>query len=156
MIALTVLVVVLLVGAGFWLKRSFAVVQVAGSSMLPALGPGDRVLARRRRPGSLRPGQIVVVRRPRINYPVDMVPDPESTAPSPITHPQWIVKRVAATAGTPVRSDWLPTDLDGNGAVVPARMLVLLGDNPDASFDSRQLGYFPVRDLLGVVVRRMR
>jgi signal peptidase I len=154
--ALTALAVALLVGAGFWLKRSFAVVQVAGLSMLPALGPGDRVLARRRRPGALCAGQIVVVRRPLIDFPVDMVPDPESTAPPPIEHPLWIVKRVAATPGTPIRQGWLPADLNGNGTVVPAGMLVLLGDNADASSDSRQLGYFPVRDVLGVVVRHMR
>jgi signal peptidase I len=31
--------------------------------------------------------------------------------------------------------------------------LVLLGDNPDWSYDSRQFGYFPAERLLGVVVR---
>jgi hypothetical protein len=32
---------------------------------------------------------------------------------------------------------------------------VLLGDNPDWSNDSRQMGYFPAERLLGVVVRRI-
>jgi signal peptidase I len=33
--------------------------------------------------------------------------------------------------------------------------LVLLGDNPAASFDSRQAGFFPAERLLGAVVRRL-
>ena len=39
--------------------------------------------------------------------------------------------------------------------VVPPDLLVLFGDNAAASYDSRQVGYFPADRLLGVAVRRL-
>jgi signal peptidase I len=60
---------------------------------------------------------------------------------------EWLVKRLAAGPGEPAPDD---------DRVVPADRMVLLGDNPAHSTDSRQVGYFAASDLLGVVVRRMR
>ena len=62
-----------------------------------------------------------------------------------------MIKRVAAVAGEPV-----PHGIPVPDAVVPDGKLVLLGDNADASFDSRVAGYFSADRLLGGVVRRMR
>jgi signal peptidase I len=39
--------------------------------------------------------------------------------------------------------------------LVPPGKLVLLGDNPEWSYDSRQVGYFPGERLLGIVVRQI-
>jgi nickel-type superoxide dismutase maturation protease len=46
-------------GAARW-----SVLRVSGPSMVPALRDGDFVLARRARPGRVRPGDVVVVRHP--------------------------------------------------------------------------------------------
>ncbi|WP_255950028.1 S26 family signal peptidase [Streptomyces odontomachi] len=47
----------------------------------------------------------------------------------------------------------LPDDVSC-GHVPPGR-LVLLGDNPGVSFDSRHLGCLPCERVLGTVVRRL-
>lgn len=159
MAAVTVSLLILLVllgGAGYWLKRSFAVALVVGPSMLPALAPDDKVLARRRPLLGPHVGQIVVIRRPALDSPRDPAAESDPVGPDGTTrHPPWIVKRVAATAGTPVRPEWVPAEVYDDQATVPVGMLVLLGDNADDSHDSRHVGYYPVRDVLGVVVRRM-
>jgi signal peptidase I len=59
-----------------------------------------------------------------------------------------VIKRVAATAGEAV-----PSSIEGRGTVVPEHHLVLLGDNPLGSGDSRQYGFVPVEAVVGVVVR---
>lgn len=59
-----------------------------------------------------------------------------------------VIKRVAAVPGDPV-----PFPIDGSGPLVPPGSLVLLGDNPDGSGDSRQYGYVPVDAVVGVVLR---
>ncbi|WP_374196111.1 S26 family signal peptidase [Streptomyces sp. TS71-3] len=38
---------------------------------------------------------------------------------------------------------------------MPPGRVVLLGDNTAASVDSRQLGFFPLGDVLGVVTRSL-
>ena len=107
-------------------RRHYVLVAVTGVSMLPALHPGDRVLVRRATAG-LRPGQLVVARRPRFGRRwKDPVPAPEQ--------PHWLVKRVYA--------------VDGEGGD-----LVLRGDNAAQSWDSRQWGPCPRDLVLGVVVR---
>jgi signal peptidase I len=112
--------------AVLWLRRAWLVVTVVGSSMQPTLRPGDRVLVRRA-PRRIRVGQIVVH----------------------AMEPQLVIKRVAAVPGDPV-----PTGLAiPPGDRVPRGRLVLLGDNPDHSLDSRALGYYDRADLVGVVVR---
>jgi signal peptidase I len=63
-----------------------------------------------------------------------------------------VVKRVAAVAG-----DAVPADIGAlaPGGVVPEDRLVVLGDNPARSFDSRQSGFLHAGRIVGVVLRRI-
>jgi signal peptidase I len=66
--------------------------------------------------------------------------------------PRLILKRVAAVSGEPVPAGWAPP---AAGRRVPRGRLVLLGDNPSASLDSRQYGFFDRRSVRGVVVCKL-
>ncbi|HEU5032440.1 MAG TPA: S26 family signal peptidase [Spirillospora sp.] len=124
-----------------WARKHLVVVTVDGSSMLPALRDGDRVLARRRPLDRVRCGDVVVLEPP---------PDgPYRPGPAGPDGRTWNVKRVAAIPGDPV-----PPGVAGEGGTVPDGSLAVLGDNPD-SVDSRQRGLYPGDRLLGVVVRRL-
>lgn len=130
------------------LRQRFAVVTVTGDSMKPAFAPGDRVLVRRARIGQLRPGQVVVAEMPGAG-------GAWTTRPGgPVGQREWIIKRVTALPGDPRPDDCLPEMPDLPGRLVPPGKLVVLGDNPIWSYDSRQLGYIPGERLLGIVVRR--
>ncbi|WP_219825575.1 signal peptidase I [Nonomuraea typhae] len=122
--------VLLLAAGAVWARRSYVVVTVQGESMTPTLADGDRVLVRRRRPGQVSRGDVVVLEPPR---------EPG----------RWNVKRVVALPGDPV-----PDGLRETGTV-PDGALVVLGDNPGGSADSRQRGFFPADQLLGVALRRL-
>jgi signal peptidase I len=120
--------------AGWWVRRRLVLVAVTGRSMEPTLWPGDRVLVRRVAGRSVRPGHLAVLRWPvRADEP-------------PVPGRDWMVKRVVAVAGDPVPGR--------AGQRVPPGSLVVLGDNPAVSHDSRQLGYLDDDLLLGVVVHR--
>jgi signal peptidase I len=134
---------------GLALARRFAaVVTVDGDSMWPAFMPGDRVLVHRARARRVRTGQVVVV-----EYPGEDGKWPELRR-GPIISRQWAIKRVAAVAGEQVPASCQPVTAGGDGQV-PARKLILLGDNPDWSYDSREIGYIPAERLLGVVILRI-
>jgi signal peptidase I len=127
------------------LRRCFVVVQVTGTSMSPALMPGDRVLVRRGAGDRLRVGLIVVLGQPRDEC---LVSDDHETAPG---H-RWVIKRVAAMHG-----DVVPEAVRravGGTPLVPPGMLVVLGDNP-GSADSRTWGFLPAAQVEGVAVRRL-
>jgi len=128
------------------LARRLVVVDVRGPSMEPALYDGDRVLVRRAPVTAVRTGDLVVVARPDTH---------EFATAGP-----WVIKRVAATAGEPVppviRRGWAEHDIDVADTVVPAGNLLLLGDNPARSGDSRHWGFTPGDAVLGVVTRSMR
>jgi signal peptidase I len=62
-----------------------------------------------------------------------------------------VVKRVAAVPGDPV-----PAGIAVPDVRVPAGQLVLLGDNPAESADSRQYGYVPENEVIGMVLRHLR
>ena len=118
-----------LLGAAFgvsavWLRPMR--VEVNGMSMAPVLLPGDRLLAVRAR--RYRVGDLVVV------------PDPR--APS-----RPLVKRVAALPRSSVGVRGLMVEA-GDGEVV------VLGDNPSASTDSRTLGPLRLSDISGRCVYR--
>ena len=117
------------------IRRQLLVITVHGHSMEPALQPGDRVLIRRR--GSLQRQQVVVFTH---------------RSDSEGNEPVLLIKRVAAVAG-----DSIPPSVAAHttSTVVPAGSVILLGDNPQHSFDSRDMG--PVRDdqIVGVAVRRL-
>ncbi len=112
-------------------RRRFLVVTVAGVSMEPALEPGDRVLVRRHRRMPVQVGDILVFR------------DPDG---------QQAIKRVAALAGDPVPAPVRP--VTGGTEVVPPGMVVLLGDGT-RSGDSRQWGFIPANQALGLAIRKV-
>ena len=130
-------------------RRRIAVVTIVGESMRPTYHPGDRVLVRRAGLGDLRPGQVVVVERPAAGG-TWLTPPPRWPGGSR----QWMIKRVAALPGDTLAD--LPDLPLAAGAAVPPGKLVLLGDNPSGSLDSRQFGYCPASRLLGTVLRPLR
>lgn len=127
-------------------RRLVVVVDVQGPSMEPTLYEGDRVLVRRAPLTAVRTGDLVVVARPHSH---------EFATPGP-----WVIKRVAATAGERIppviRRGWAENEIDFAGAFVPAGRLLLLGDNPARSGDSRHWGFTAGDAVLGVVTRPMR
>jgi signal peptidase I len=123
------------VGTLLRLRRTYVVITVNGDSMSPTYRPGDRVLVRRAR--VVRRGQCVVFAEEPTGPPHD-----------------WVLKRVAAAPGDSVPRD-LPALRAVTGARVPAGHLVVLGDNPAQSYDSRHHGYVTLERLLGVVSRRL-
>ncbi|MFI0480985.1 S26 family signal peptidase [Actinomadura sp. 9N215] len=123
-----------LLAAGAWtLRRRLVVVTVRGPSMEPTLRHGDRLLVRVLPPHRLSAGQVVVL------------------ADGSGAH-EWIVKRLAALPGDPVPHDRVPSITD---ARVPPGCLILFGDNPERSRDSRDAGYFATGSVLGAAVRRL-
>ncbi|KAA9373899.1 S26 family signal peptidase [Microbispora cellulosiformans] len=133
------------------MRRVFVVVTVRGRSMQPTLRDGDRVLVRRRGVTAVRPDDLVVF--------TDVIDAP------PVPVPAWaaeddgprtvlVVKRAIAVPGDPVPGTRVPV-LAGRTASVPTGRLVVLGDNPAVSRDSRLYGYVAGERLLGVVIRRM-
>ena len=126
--------------------RRLVVVDVRGPSMEPTLYDGDRVLVRRVPSTAVRTGQVVVVARPH---------SADFAAAEP-----WVIKRVAAVAGDrippAVRHGWAENDLAFADAVVPQGRLLVLGDNPARSGDSRHWGFIVGDAVLGVVTRPMR
>ncbi|HZR51304.1 MAG TPA: S26 family signal peptidase [Streptosporangiaceae bacterium] len=134
-----------LVAAGVVIaRRQITIVSVTGQSMEPALTAGDRVLVRRARLRSVRTGQIVVVETPSADREWTGKPAGRDLARV------WMIKRVAAIPGEPL-PDGLPAAI-ADATAVPAGKLIVLGDNPPMSMDSRYLGYVPGERLLGVVV----
>ncbi|MGK5739797.1 S26 family signal peptidase [Micromonospora sp. URMC 103] len=129
-----------------WARRHLMLVSVVGRSMEPTLRPGDRVLARRVPLTEVRSGDVVVVVAPAA-----------MTAGHPSrpgdAGPGLLIKRAYAVPGEPVPVDRVPLLRERPERVVPSGHLVVLGDNPPFSYDSRECGYIPEADLLGVVVR---
>ncbi|MEU1854284.1 S26 family signal peptidase [Streptomyces sp. NPDC019990] len=139
-----------LAGVAVLLRYTVVRVTVRGSSMAPVYQDGARVLVHRG--GRIAVGRVVVVERPAsgVSWPL---PSVDRTASSrAVAARQWIIKRVAALPGDPAPLDRVPALDRTAGAVVPPGLLVLLGDNPTNSYDSRQAGYFPVERVLGTVV----
>ncbi|GAB3971081.1 S26 family signal peptidase [Plantactinospora veratri] len=139
----------LLIAAGgwvCWLRARLVVVTVEGGSMEPTLHGHDRVVARRTPARRLRVGQIVVVEQPRF--------DPGrsgSTSGGGLRDRRWMIKRLAALPGDPLPPG---VTVAGGAASVPAGRVVVLGDNRDASTDSRTFGPVPLDQVLGVALRR--
>lgn len=144
-----------------WLRRRLVRVEISGTSMSPTFRPGDRVLARRVPPSRIRTGDIVVMEGPPVTaeYVKSLVerwqpPYAVVVRDEPVVSPQpadrrWVIKRVAAVPGEPVPPS---VPRDGGADRVPPGSLVVLGDNPDHSVDSRHHGYVPLDQVLGKVV----
>ncbi|KAB8186477.1 S26 family signal peptidase [Microbispora catharanthi] len=125
-------------------RRTLRVVEVHGESMEPGLWPGDQVLVRRLGPGRprrrVRRGDIVVISR--VGPGEGVVLDGGTNL---------VIKRAAAVAGDPIPPGF---EALGETRVPPGRLLVL-GDNPSRSTDSRQWGLLPESRITGVVLRRL-
>ncbi|MBN1172369.1 MAG: hypothetical protein JXA67_09360 [Micromonosporaceae bacterium] len=115
----------------------YTLVVVNGRSMAPTFGPGDRVLVRRVPWQQLRVGDVVVCHH---TIPI-----------APATIPAWVIKRVAAIPGDPVP----PLGIPEPERIVPPWGVVLLGDNPAGSADSREVGFFSLKQVRGKVIRRL-
>ncbi|MEV4759314.1 S26 family signal peptidase [Micromonospora sp. NPDC049559] len=135
------------------LRRRLAVVTVLGASMEPAYHDGDRVLVRRT--AAFTPGQVVVAESPRAGRGWPQPPLGRTAGGGAVAGRTWIIKRVTAVPGDPVPRERVPALARVPGATVPPGKLVLLGDNAEASIDSRQLGYFPAERVLGAVLRQL-
>ncbi|MFC4534811.1 S26 family signal peptidase [Sphaerisporangium dianthi] len=142
----------------WWIRRRYLVATVDGPSMEPTLRSGDRLLVRRTR--RVRAGQIVVVKIP--NPPaVDGLPpgldpgDADKVPEGSDAGRRLLVKRAVAVAGDPVPRRAFPALRDAPETVVPPRALVVLGDNPDTSWDSRDFGFVRDGQFIGVMVRAL-
>ncbi len=141
-----------LAGVAVLLRYRVVRVTVRGSSMAPVYEDGARVLVHRG--GRIAVGRVVVLERPArgVTWPLPSVD--RATSSRTVAARQWIIKRVAAVPGDPAPLDRMPALDRTAGPLVPPGRLVLLGDNPLNSYDSRQAGYFPVERVLGTVVGR--
>lgn len=124
-------------GLGWRLRSRFVIVTVRGDSMRPTLRAGDRLLVRRVGLAVAPPGALVVLT-------VDGSPALRTGSG------ELMVKRLAAVPG-----DRVPADIPVSDVRVPADRMVVLGDNPAASADSRSVGYYPATALVGVAVRHI-
>jgi signal peptidase I len=144
-----------------WARRRFLVATVRGQSMEPTLRNGDRVWVRRLPASRLRTGQIVLVERPPLPAAVEvradgrLVPEaghwPEGTK---LPGDRWLVKRIASVGGDPAPD--VLSDTTASPGRVPIGHVVVLGDNPGHSYDSRRFGYLPDSAVAGVVVGHLR
>jgi len=151
-----VLVAALLVGVAALLATRFAVVVVHGPSMAPTFRDGDRVLARQVGRARLSRGDVVVVRHPAapVIGSVDAATARRGHGPPRLRHGgPWLIKRIAALPGDPTPQALRPVHGGPDPAFVPPGRVVLLGDNEQESFDSRQWGWFALSDVAGIVVR---
>ncbi|MFI6764670.1 S26 family signal peptidase [Streptomyces sp. NPDC050355] len=141
------------------LRRRLVAVTVRGASMEPAYRDGDRVLVRRGRLPA--PGQVVVVRDLPDTGPTtapDLGPSATAVPATParaVPVPALLIKRVAAVPGDPVPRARVAALAGVPERYVPHGQLVLLGDNPAASFDSRHRGYFAAAQVVGTVWRSL-
>jgi signal peptidase I len=144
---LALLALLAVASAGLLLARWWLfAVTVDGDSMEPTLVAGDRLLARRCSGKALRAGQLVVIESPS---PVGGWHWDDARR-ARLADGHWIIKRVAAVPG-----DLTPPEIPGlAGDRVPEESIIVLGDNLEASIDSRELGPIPVGRVLGVCVRR--
>jgi signal peptidase I len=119
---------------GLWaVGTRLRLTTVDGPSMAPGLADGDRVLVRRVPARALRRGDVVLVAADRAGG------------------RRWLIKRVAALPGDP-----LPAGVGSPAAGrVPEGTVAVLGDNPDASIDSRDFGCVPADRVFGRMVRRL-
>lgn len=141
-----------LAGVAVLLRYTVVRVTVRGSSMAPVYEDGAQILVHRG--GRIAVGRVVVLERPEQGVSWSLPSVGRAAFSRAVAARQWIIKRVAAVPGDPAPLDRMPALDRTAGPVVPPGRLVLLGDNPMNSYDSRHAGYFPVERVLGTVVGR--
>jgi signal peptidase I len=154
---------VVLAGAGAvarLIRRRLVVVKVDGSSMEPTYRQGDRVLVRQRPPAAVRPGDVIMV-APELGtepladeQPVEALAQP-TAPPTRRGGRLWLIKRVVAVAGDPTPPGLGPALAAAAGVPVPAGHLIVLGDNPGHSYDSRHEGFVAMDRIRGVAIGRL-
>jgi signal peptidase I len=150
-VILTVTVAALLIFTAE-LGRRFVCVTVRGMSMSPTYSDGDRVLVRRR--VAVRVGDVVVIERPDADMRWAASPVGAGAGQRRLETRAWMIKRVVAIPGDPIpRKSFAGLDLLP-GDHTPDGMLILIGDNSEASFDSREIGFFPADRALGTPLRK--
>ncbi len=117
----------LLLGGWLILSGRLFAVTISGRSMEPSLRPGRRAFILRMRP---RRGDIVLLSDPHVPG-------------------AYVIKRLAAVAGDPVPPSCASAV---KAARVPDGRIILLGDNPGHSVDSRLRGTYPAGILIGVAL----
>jgi signal peptidase I len=161
-------VVALLLTLTVVLGRRLVWATVQGTSMSPTYANGDRVLVRRG--NAVHVGDVVVIEKPDADLRWTDPPIKPGVGRRGLATRAWMIKRVAAGPGDPIprwnfgasaglakspRSDG--AEFAGQGRLpgdhVPEGMLILIGDNADASFDSREIGFFPADRVLGTPLR---
>jgi signal peptidase I len=123
-------------------RRRFVVTRVVGDSMEPVLFERQRVLVRRAVVDAVKTGGLVVFTLASVRSQLE-------------GDPPWMVTRAVAASGDPVPHESIPPSVRAMHTHVPARQLVVRGDNPTRSFDSRRTGFIDGSALLGVVVRTL-
>jgi signal peptidase I len=134
-------------------RRRLAIITISGVSMSPTYAPGDRVLVRRISMRQLQVGQVVVFEQP-----ADEAQKSRPRQVRGLRRQHWMIKRIAAMPG----DNWTHPEggpsAPGRGTAgqrlqVPPGQIAVLGDNRRISHDSRQLGFIPGDQILGIVVR---
>jgi len=129
-LALWMLGSVVVMGAvySYTARNVIAAYKIPSMSMEPAVLKGDRVLADKTAYKRMAPrkGDVVIF----------VYPDDRSKI---------FMKRIAGLPGSDII---LP---DGKKEIVPHGMVYVLGDNSEASIDSRQFGFIQLRDIIGKV-----
>jgi len=137
-------------GSLLLIRTQLIVIIVRGQSMAPTLEGGEHVLALRPlRRSWIRKGQIILFKQGDS----DGVPDPL------LLH----VKRVVALAGEQYRSSTPPLGYSEHVAQegqeylwqIPQEHIFVCGDNREQSIDSRSWGPLPLRNVRGIVVKKL-
>src|SRR5581483_3256641 len=132
-----------LIITSFLLRFAFFVIIVEGTSMLPTLQCGDRILVLRWWPRKwLQKNQIICILSPR-------------TSPLRGTVTEYLlIKRIVAVAGETFKPLGR-SNSDMQNWYIPSKHLFVCGDNQENSDDSRKWGPIPLHSVKGIVIMKL-